>query len=201
MSILHHRSLQAVSIRKKLYIFVGNIVKKIQKNMITKILYQGNFLGYHYNFKCFDLMVKFKIYVYLNENRWKQPGPISHFSGLTALCLSNCLRLSRRETKRQIRVQGLSMFFIFIYTKNSKILLYNWNFFWNGQNIVASCNPEPCSSWLYCYTYRSLTERFQLVLENANSNKTLGLYVNWNLTSIRLYLAISKKKCDFFIRN
>ena len=64
---------------KILYIFVGYIMKKIQKAVSQRLLYQkGYFIGYHNHFKRFDLMVKFKSCVYFNEGRWKQSGPVSH---------------------------------------------------------------------------------------------------------------------------
>ena len=55
----------------------------------------------------------------------------------------------QRDKRTKGRVQGHSMFLIWTTVKISKMLLYNWNFFWNGQNIVdlIPSYPEPCSSW------------------------------------------------------
>ena len=72
---------------KKLYILVGNDVKKFKISNSQGLLYwKGYFIGYQKHFKWFDLMVRFKSYAYFYEGRWKQLGPILHPLRLTARC-------------------------------------------------------------------------------------------------------------------
>ena len=65
-----------------------------------------------------------------------------------------------RDKRTKCRAQGHSMFLTLNTVKISKLLLsiFEISFEMVKTDLIPS-NPEPCFSWWYCYTYRSLAER------------------------------------------